>query len=164
MPPTSPDSHTPRSPSGAQTNLRNFLGHGAASSKPGMTFTRELIIRLLQLLALALNRFWQADKDAEDRLTKFARAEISPLVTSTEGRVEPVYVQDVQRLLASGVMPGDRLDHEESWRFHFVLVGNTSVPATGSPGPGGSFVLGLEELDRRRKQGRGRRDPPAPVD
>jgi hypothetical protein len=66
------------------------------------------------------------------------------MVTSTEGRVEPVYVRDVQRLLASGVMPGDRLDHEESWRFHFVLVDNRSVPATGSPGPGGSFVLRLE--------------------
>jgi hypothetical protein len=128
----------------AIVDLRNFLGHGAASSKPGMTFTRELIVRLLQLLASALNRFWQANEDAEDRLTKFARAEISPMVTSTEGRVEPVYVRDVQRLLASGVMPGDRLDHEESWRFHFVLVDNRSVPATGSPGPGGSFVLRLE--------------------
>jgi hypothetical protein len=86
------------------------------------------------------------------------------MVTSTDGRVEPVYVRDVQRLLASGVMPGDRLDHEESWRFHFVPVDNTSVPATGSPGPAGSFVMRLEELDRRRRQDQGRRDPPAPVD
>lgn len=127
----------------AIVDLRNFLGHGAASSKPGMTFTRELIVRLLQLLALALNRFWQADQDSEERLTKFAQAEIRPMVTNTKG-LEPVYVRDVQGLLASGVMPGDRLDHEQSWRFPFVLVDNTSVPATGSPGPGGSFVSNLE--------------------
>ena len=128
--------------------LRNFLGHGAASAKPGMTFTRELTIRLLQLLVLALNRFWQMDEEAEDRLTKFAQAEISPLVTIMEGRHEPVYVQDVQRLLASGVMPGDRLDHEQSWRpLPFVMVDTTSVSATGSPDPGGSFVLRFEGLD-----------------
>jgi hypothetical protein len=136
----------------AIVDLRNFLGHGAASSKPGMTFTRELIVRLLQLLALALNRFWKVDEDSEDRLTEFAQAEISPMVTNIKGRVEPVYVRNVQRLLASGVMPGDRLDHEESWR-QFVLVYNTSVPATGSPGPGGSFVLDFEALDRRRRRG-----------
>jgi hypothetical protein len=94
----------------AIVDLRNFLGHGAASAKPGMTFTKELTIRLLQLLALACNRFWQADEDAEDRLTKFAQAEISPMVTSIESRLESVYVRDMQRLLASGVMPGDRFD------------------------------------------------------
>jgi hypothetical protein len=114
-------------------HLRNFLGHGAASSTPGMTFTRELTIRLLQLLALALNRFWQADQNSEDRLTKFARAEISPMVTIIEGRREPVYVQDVQRLLAGGVLPGDRIDHEASWRpLRFVVVDTTSRYATGS--------------------------------
>jgi hypothetical protein len=139
--------------------LRNFLGHGAASAKPGMTFTRELSVRLLQLLALALNRFWQMDEEAEDRLTKFAQAEISPLVTTIEGRLEPVYVRDMQRLLASGVMPGDRVAHEKYWRPHSVPIDNTSVPATGSPGPGGSFVLSLEAPDRRRRQGRGPRDP-----
>jgi hypothetical protein len=118
-----------------------------------MTFTRELMIRLLQLLVLALNCFWQVDEDSDDRLTKFARAEISPMVTRIEGRQEPVYVRDVQRLLASGVLPGDRLDHEESWRLHFVLVDTTSVSATGSPGPGDSFVLDFEALDRRRRRG-----------
>jgi hypothetical protein len=116
--------------------LRHFLGHGAASAKPGMTFTRELMIRLLHLLALAFNRFWQVNEDSEDRLTKFAQAEISPLVTLIDGRLEPVYVRDMQRLLASGVMPGDRLDHEESWRpFRSVRVDMTSLSATGSPGP-----------------------------
>jgi hypothetical protein len=54
-----------------------------------MTFTRELTIRLLQLLALALNRFWQVDEESEDRLNRFAQAEISPLVTVIEGRYEP---------------------------------------------------------------------------
>jgi hypothetical protein len=127
-------------------DLRNFLGHGAASAKPGMTFTRELTIRLLQLLALAMNRFWQVDYDSEDGLTKFAQAEISPLVTVLEGRHEPVYVRDIQRLLASGVLPGDHIDHEESWRLDFVVVDVTSVAATGSPGPKGGFVLRFEEL------------------
>jgi hypothetical protein len=128
-------------------SLRHFLGHGAATARPGMSFTKELTIRLLQLLALALNRFWQADEDSEDRLTKFAQAEISPTVTNIEGRLEPVYVRDVQRLLASGVLPGDRIDHEESWRpFRSVRVETASPYATGSPGPGGSFVLKLEAL------------------
>jgi hypothetical protein len=68
-------------------NLRHFLGHGAASARPGMSFTRELtirLLRLLQLLALALNRFWTADEDSEDRLNKFAQAEISPMITLVE--------------------------------------------------------------------------------
>jgi hypothetical protein len=125
----------------AIVDLRNFLGHGAASAKPGTSFTRELTIRLLQLLALALNRFWQADEDSEDRLTKFAKAEIGPMVTVIEGRREPVFVRQVQSLLTSGQMPGDHIDHEKSWRLHFALVDTTSVSATGSPGPGGSFVL-----------------------
>jgi hypothetical protein len=51
------------------------------------------------------------------------------------------------------VMPGDRLDHEQSWRFPFVLVDNTSVPATGSPGPGGSFVSNLEPPDTNAGEG-----------
>jgi hypothetical protein len=128
--------------------LRNFIGHGAASARPGMSFTKELTARLLQLLALALNRFWQVDHGAEDRFSRFARAEITPLVTVIEGRHEPVYVRDVQRLLASGVMPGDRLDHEASWRpLRFVMIDTTSVSATGSPGPDGSFMLKLEALD-----------------
>jgi hypothetical protein len=137
-------------------DLRNFLGHGAASSIPGMTFTEELIIRLLQLLALALNRFWKVDEVSEVRLTRFAQAEISPLVTVIEGRREAVYVRDVQRLLQNGVMPGDRLDHEASWRpFNFTLVDNTSVSGTGSPGPGGEFVLRLDAVDpSRRRRGR----------
>jgi hypothetical protein len=127
--------------------IRNFLGHGAASAKPGMTFTRELTIRLLQLLALALNRFWQMDEESEDRFRKFAQAEISPMVTLIEGRQEPVYVRDIQRLLASGVMPGDHIAHEGFWRLHFVVVDMASVAATGNPGPGGSFVLRLEAPD-----------------
>ncbi len=136
-------------------DLRNFLGHGAASLRPGMTFTQELIIRLLQLLALALNRFWVVDEGSEDRLNNFAKAEISPLVTSVEGRREVVYVRDVQALLENGVLPGDRLGHETSWRrLPFVLVDNTSVSGTGSPGPGGSFVLRLDAVDPRRRRGR----------
>jgi hypothetical protein len=129
-------------------DLRNFLGHGAASSRPGMTFTQELIVRLLQLLALALNRFWVVDEESEERLINFAKAEISPLVTTVEGRREVVYVRDVQQLLENGVRPGDRLDHEASWRrFPFVLVDTTSVSGTGSPGPGGPFVLRLDAVE-----------------
>jgi hypothetical protein len=45
-------------------DLRNFLGHGAASARPGISFTKELTVRLLQLLALALSSFWQADEDS----------------------------------------------------------------------------------------------------
>jgi hypothetical protein len=130
--------------------LRHFLGHGAASAMPGMTFSRELMIRLLQLLALALNRFWRidVDEDSEERLSRFARAEVSPMVTVIEDQLEPVYVRDVQRLLASGVMPGDRLNHERSWRpLRSVRVSTTSPYATGGPGPGGSFVLRFEALE-----------------
>jgi hypothetical protein len=141
-------------------NLRHFLGHGAASARPGISFTKELTIRLLQLLALALNRFCKADEDSEDRPSKFAQAEISPMVTFIEGSPEPVYVRDVQRLLASGAMPGDRLYHEESWRLHFVLVDTTSVAATGSPGPGGSFVLRLEAFDTDAEGEAGTTTPP----
>jgi hypothetical protein len=82
------------------------------------------------------------------------------MVTSIESRLEPVYVRDVQRLLASGVMPGDRLDHEESWLpFGSVIVEPASPDATASHSPGDPFVLRFAELDRLRRRGQ-QEEPP----
>jgi hypothetical protein len=82
--------------------LRNFVGHGAASSQSGISFARETIRALMVLATKALNDMW-ADHAAMD---KFAKCEIQPLSTDVAGIREPVFIRDVQNMLANGKMPG----------------------------------------------------------
>lgn len=82
-------------------DLRNFLGHGAASSATNISFGRSTALALMHLVARAVDAMW-TDPAA---MAKFAACQIDPLFTSVNGQPEAIYVRDVQAHLLQGNAP-----------------------------------------------------------
>ncbi len=102
--------HPESSLAGWVRDIRNFGAHGTVHRKH-VTLDRVLTVWLLRSLARALDAFWASGGDRH-RHQCFARVPITPLYT--EG--EPLFVREVQDHLAQGLMPGEKLDYEVSWR------------------------------------------------
>lgn len=92
---------------------------------------------------------------AHQVVSKFVQARISPMVTFVEGSPEPVYVRDVQRLLASGVMPGDRTTADQRKRWASSHSGSVHqdgehIPCWDAIRLGGSSSDPVDTCDQRR--------------
>lgn len=110
-------------------DLRNFTGHGAASSGGQINFDPWTGLALLHLTTRALDAMW-AD---QTKMVEFANCQIDPLFTaSLTGQREAIYVHDIQAHLQAGKVPSAEIVFDE-WRSEpiTVVLPTTSPAVTG---------------------------------
>ena len=92
-------------------DLRNFVGHGAASANTPLTFEPWTGSVILHLVCRALDGIW-VDAAA---MTTFAECEIWPMYVEEGGHRVVIHVGGIQAHLLTGHMPSEGLAHS-GWR------------------------------------------------
>lgn len=109
-------------------HLRNFAGHGATYLPAGNQFDPDSTRLLLLHLVHVLNTMC----DDADLPASLAAVEVHPIWSLVNGKSQPVYVQAIQSHLAEN-LPGDRLAHEDSWRYTDASLDASSPAVSGRP-------------------------------